>query len=160
MTPLKAVILKALKQHGPLSDIDLFGRIGDEHTGGLASMIVIACLELQQTGFIEPCPSDLHTWQLSNKGLEFLSALRDTPAEKFLMPPVEIASAEAVMRRYLVLEIRGGDPQTNKSWYGLAELDLEQLQIFLTKGLLQEYPARIRRNPPQVIIHKPTAVQV
>jgi hypothetical protein len=160
MTPLKALILKAIKQHGPLSDMDIFSRIGDEETTGFAALVVVACLDLQQSGFIEPCPSDLHTWQLSNKGLEFVAALRKADEEKLPLPPVEItADGPPVMRRYLVLEIRGGDPHIAKSWYHMAELDLEHLEIFLTKGILQEFPARARKNPPRIIVHKPAEVE-
>lgn len=90
MSPLKALILQAIKQGGPLSDLDLSARIGDEHTGGLAAMIVISCLELQQAGFIEACPSDLSTWQLSNKGLDLVAAL-DSP-----LPPVQIVGEPEV----------------------------------------------------------------
>lgn len=127
-------------------------------------MVVIACQELQAAGFIEPCPSDLHTWQLSDKGLEFVAALKASdplPSEQKLpLPPVEItADAPPVMRRYLVLEIRGGDEQTAKSWYGLAELELEHMQEFFLKGLLPELPTRLRKNPPEVVLHKPTEVK-
>jgi len=78
---------------------------------------------------------------------------------KIPLPAVEILSdASAVTRRYLVLEIRGGDERTAQSWYGIAELEFETLVLML-KSLLPESPMRARRNPPQVLLHKPTEVQ-
>jgi hypothetical protein len=78
---------------------------------------------------------------------------------KITLPPVELATdGPAVLRRYLVLEIRGGDEATAKSWYGLAELELEHMVMFLN-GMLQMAPLRARKNPPELVIHKPTAVE-
>jgi hypothetical protein len=86
--------------------------------------------------------------------VQFVEGLR-TPAAQF--PPVAIPDAQNV-RRYLVLEIRGGDEKTAKSWYGLAELELEHLTTFLDE-LLKELPARARKNPPIVLLHRPTEVE-
>jgi hypothetical protein len=87
--------------------------------------------------------------------LNFAESARFGPAQ---LPPVAIASVPAVIRRYLVLEISGGDEITAKSWYGLGELELEHLVEFL-KVLLQDLPPRVRNNPPSVVLHKPTEVQ-
>jgi hypothetical protein len=83
------------------------------------------------------------------------------PEEKIPLVAVEIAAADAtpVTHRYLVLEIRGGDEQTAQSWYGLAELELEHM-VELLKALLPDLPPRARKNPPEVVLHKPTAVQL
>ncbi len=81
------------------------------------------------------------------------------PEEKQILPPVAITSeTPAVTRRYLVLEISGGDPQTAESWYGLAELEFEHV-VGLLKALLEDSPPRARKNPPAVVLHKPAAVE-
>jgi hypothetical protein len=78
---------------------------------------------------------------------------------KIPLPPVQIAAdAPTVVRRYLVLEIRGGDEATAKNLYGLAELELEHMVLFFS-GMLQMASPRARKNPPELLIHKPTAVE-
>jgi hypothetical protein len=73
---LKDSIVLWLKTDGPLSDFGLWRRLTDFETGGFVSQVVVACLQLQDEGFIEPPPNDPHSWQLSNKGLEYVSTLR------------------------------------------------------------------------------------
>lgn len=74
MTTLKLHILQILKAEGPLNDLELWCQVRDEYTGGLSAIVVIACIELQNLGYIEPPPFDPHVWQLSNKGMEYVAA--------------------------------------------------------------------------------------
>jgi len=77
---------------------------------------------------------------------------------KVPLPAVEIVpDAPAVTRRYLVLEIRGGDERTAQSWYQLAEMECETVVLMLD-ALLPGLPQRARKNPPLVFLHKPTEV--
>lgn len=73
MTPLKTLILQALRKDGPLSDLGLLDRIPDEKTGGMSATVVMCCLELKDEGYIEPPHGDPHLWQLTNKGLDYVA---------------------------------------------------------------------------------------
>jgi hypothetical protein len=73
MTPLKTLILQALRKDGPLSDLGLLEKIPDQETGGLSATVVMCCLELQQERLIEPPHNDPHLWQLTNKGLDYVA---------------------------------------------------------------------------------------
>jgi hypothetical protein len=91
MTPLQHSILQTLRKDGPLSDLGIWCKTRDREitfhavrrgrrpcsgSGGLVSTIVIVCLQLEEEGYIEPPPNDPHSWQLSNKGLEYVAACK------------------------------------------------------------------------------------
>jgi hypothetical protein len=110
--------------------------------------VLVKALELVNSG-------DNGSYGLAMKAvLQFADNARAEAA----LPPVAITYGPTVLRRYLVLEISGGDEITAKSWYGLAELEFEHLLEFLQE-LLKDLPLRARKNPPAVVLHKPAAVE-
>lgn len=70
MTPLKAKILTTLHEQGPLSELTLSCKFGeDELSGGMAAVVLITCLELENEGYVDPSPIDSSKWKLTAKGL-------------------------------------------------------------------------------------------
>lgn len=74
MTPLKAAILRTLKTDGPLSDLGLWGKVKDSLTGGMAAVVVMACIELENEKYIQAPSNDPHTWELSTQGLDWVTS--------------------------------------------------------------------------------------
>jgi len=77
MTSLQLAILRALSQHGPMSDAKLLG-----HTNSTAmTAVVLACFELQKQEYIDlpvgtrPVSYD---WRLTEKGMQYVNGLGKT----------------------------------------------------------------------------------
>jgi hypothetical protein len=71
-SPLKHRILILLWQYGQQSEFGLYVRFSDQETGGLAATILIACLELERDGYVEPWADQPQMWQLTQKGQNYV----------------------------------------------------------------------------------------